>query len=91
MGKSSVAFNMDKAQLELVSLRETIEEAAWVFPNEHLGVGDKFLLRLATINAFDHFSKVESRVPFRSYRFLYWLNEEMKSFGYTGKKMELVP
>lgn len=82
---------MNREELELVALKETIEETDFVFPNEHLGVGDKFLLKLAIRNAFDYFSRIEQRVPFGSYRFIYRLNEEMKSFGYIGKEMTLIP
>ena len=82
---------MGRQELEMIALKETIEEKDFSFPNDKLGVADKFLLKLVIHDAFDYFSKLEEKVPFRSYRFIYCVNECMKDWGYNGKELPIIP
>jgi hypothetical protein len=80
----------DRQILERAALRSRLENSDWDFPNEHLGVADKFLLRLSIHHTFNALIKSGVR-NVGDYRFCYYLNEEMKDFGYVGKKLTMFP
>ena len=55
-------MKMTNEEKELKALEEAIEYSDFTFPNEHLGVADKFLIRLIINNTLRSLSQQEIKL-----------------------------
>jgi hypothetical protein len=69
-------------------MREIVEDSQRSFPDEHLGVADKFLLRLVTRESIFHFKKHSPIANFYSHKFIRFVEMEMERYGYRAVKRD---
>lgn len=76
------------SNIENRAFEEFLADKDYCFPKDHLGVGDKFILKQIIASTFRQFQDSSGNVPFRSYGFTYWVNQEMKEHGYRARDLE---